>query len=119
MKRHIISILVTEHAVKAPDHEYELLDALQGARFKTKHLGILQHLPHADIIFICCEDGAVHRSFSDTTDRIINDALQRLFIPGIDNDPQVSDIILDLLSLVKRYAAVDGVWNIHPSQAFL
>src|SRR5579864_830997 len=37
---------------------------------------------------------------------------------GIDDYPEVSDKILDLLALVKTHTAVNGIGNGHPAQAF-
>src|SRR6185437_14800270 len=43
---------------------------------------------------------------------------QRLLIPGIDDDTQITDEILDLFPLVKADASVHGVRDAHPAEAF-
>ena len=60
-------------------------------------------------------DGGV----ADTARRIVDDALEGLFVVGVGNQPEVGNHVLDLLALVETQAAVDAIRDIVPTHLLL
>ena len=54
----------------------------------------------------------VHSSLSYSTGGVIYDAFKGFLVPRVDNQPQIGQNILNLLSLVKGKASINAVWNI-------
>ena len=48
---------------------------------------------------------------ADAARGIINDALERLLVVGVDDDAEVGDDVLHLLTLVERLSAIDAICN--------
>ena len=51
--------------------------------------------------------------------RVVDDALQRLFVVGVGDHTEVGYHVLDLLALVERHAAIDAVGYVHLAHLLL
>ena len=81
--------------------------------------GFLDHLPEAHPIGLRRLDNLTDGGVADTARRIVDDALEGLFIVGVGNQPEVGNHVLDLLALVETQSAVDAIRDIVPAHLLL
>src|SRR5690606_16952879 len=84
-----------------------------------KLFAVFHHFPQAFVVLVCGQYEFVKTGFAYSADGIIDDPFQRLFVVVIYRDPEISDQVADLFSLIERKTSVNFIRNIQFSQRLL
>jgi len=79
---------------------------------------IREHLPHADALFRSSCEHLLHGRLSNASYRIVDDTLDSFLIVGVHRQPEVSNHVFNLLTLIEREAPIDAVRNILLAEGF-
>ncbi len=72
-------------------------------------LRLADYLPEANLILMRTVGNLVHGRGTDATSWIVDDTLDGLLIVRIGNQSEVSDNVLDFLTLIETQAAIDAI----------
>ena len=123
LQSEIVQPLVVARQRQRADHRHEIRHlagdgALHGVRdgFGDQRV---DRLPHRDApLGGQCRD-TLHGRVADAAGRIVDDALERLVVAGIDHQPDIGHHVADLLVVVERRTFVDAVGNAPAAEVVL
>ena len=116
-----ISILLSDACRPALYQQFESLQLVERTlrQLQIEDDRLLDNLPQADIMQIGSFHNFSYRRITNASCGIIDDTAQRLLVIRVCHKSEISNNILNLLTLVEAQAAIDAIWDTVLTHLFL